>query len=132
MDKKNLSESEWTVMEVLWEQSPQTAKDVKIALEEPKQWAINTVRTLLTRLVNKGALETADNQSGVTTFKPLISHENCIRAESQSFLKRIFGGSSMPLLVHFSQNADLSEDDVEELKKILDESVKNKQVNKDK
>ena len=111
-------------MEVLWDTSPQTSQEVNQALRSKKNWAVNTVRTLLTRLIKKGALVVKANPSGVRTFLPKVSREACIRAESESFLERIFGGAVKPLLVHFAQNSNLSEKDVEELKLLLDDAVK--------
>jgi BlaI family penicillinase repressor len=86
-------------------------------------WAENTVRTLLTRLVEKGALKTAENASGTRTFIPAVKREACVRAESQSFLDRVFGGAAKPLLVHFAQNSKLSPDEIKELKKLLDQQL---------
>jgi BlaI family penicillinase repressor len=86
-------------------------------------WAENTVRTLLARLVEKGALKTAENASGTRTFIPAVKREACVRAESQSFLDRVFGGAAKPLLVHFAQNSKLSPDEIKELKKLLDQQL---------
>lgn len=120
----NISESEWNVMEVLWESSPQTASEVTKALRPTMNWAENTVRTLLTRLVEKGALQVNENDGGTRIFLPAVQREACVRAESESFLERIFGGAAKPLLVHFAQNSKLTADEVRELKKILDQSLK--------
>lgn len=124
MSKTNISESEWIVMEVLWDSAPQTSGEVTQALRSNKNWADNTVRTLLTRLVKKGALTAKENSSGVRIFLPEVSREACIRAESESFMERLFGGAAKPLLVHFAKNSNLSAQDVEDLKRLLDESVK--------
>lgn len=124
MSKNNISESEWLVMEVLWDSAPQTSQEVTQALRSEKNWADNTVRTLLTRLVKKGALTAKENSSGVRIFLPRVSREACIEAESESFMERLFGGAAKPLLVHFAKNSNLSSRDVEELKRLLDESVK--------
>lgn len=120
----NISESEWTIMEELWETSPRTALELTRALEPSTHWAENTVRTMLTRLVDKGALETGKNPSGTRTFQPAVSREACVKAEGDSFVQRIFRGSAKPLLVHFAQEGKLSADEVDELKRLLDESVK--------
>jgi BlaI family penicillinase repressor len=124
MSKTNISESEWIVMEVLWDSAPQTSKEVTQALRSKKNWAANTVRTLLTRLVKKGALKAKTNPSDVRIFSPKVSREACVRAESESFMERLFGGAAKPLLVHFAKNSNLSAQDVEDLKRLLDESVK--------
>jgi len=119
----DIAESEWSVMEALWESSPQTASEVTKTLRPTMNWAENTVRTLLTRLVEKGALKTAENASGTRTFLPAVKREACVRAEGESFMQRIFGGAAKPLLVHFAQNSKLTAEEVKELKKLLDQSL---------
>lgn len=119
----DISDSEWAIMEALWESSPQTASEVTKTLRASMNWAENTVRTLLTRLVEKGALKTAENASGTRTFIPAVKREACVRAESQSFLDRVFGGAAKPLLVHFAQNSKLSPEEIKELKKLLDQQL---------
>lgn len=123
MPTPDISESEWSVMEALWERAPQTASEVTRTLKPTMNWAENTVRTLLTRLVDKDALKTAENESGTRTFLPAVKRESCVRAESDSFLQRIFGGAAKPLLVHFAQNSKLTPEEVKELKKLLDQSL---------
>ena len=119
----DIAESEWSVMEALWESSPQTASELTKTLRPTMNWAENTVRTLLMRLVEKGALKTAENASGTRTFLPAVKREDCVRAESESFMQRIFGGAAKPLLVHFAQNSKLTAEEVKELKKLLDQSL---------
>lgn len=124
MPAPDISESEWSVMEALWESSPQTASEVTRTLKPTMQWAENTVRTLLTRLVEKGALKTGENSSGTRIYLPAVKREACVRAESDSFLQRVFQGAAKPLLVHFAQNSKLTAEEVKELKKLLDQSLK--------
>ena len=120
----DISESEWTVMEALWENAPQTASELTRLLRPKTKWAENTVRTLLTRLVEKGALKTDENAGGTRVFLPAVTREACVGVESESFMQRIFRGASKPLLVHFAQNAQLTPDEVRELKRLLDQSLK--------
>lgn len=120
----DISDSEWTIMEALWESSPQTASELTKTLRVSMNWAENTVRTLLTRLVDKGALKTAENASGTRTYLPAVKRETCVRAEGQFFLDRVFGGAAKTLLVHFAQNSKLSPDEIKELKKLLDQQLK--------
>ena len=126
MQSPDISESEWVVMEALWKNAPQTASELAKTLRPSTNWAENTVRTLLTRLVDKGALQTAENASGTRVFTPAVKREVCVRSESVSFMQRVFSGASKPLLVHFAQNARLTPGEVAELKQLLDESLKNK------
>ncbi|HEY1049571.1 MAG TPA: BlaI/MecI/CopY family transcriptional regulator [Prosthecobacter sp.] len=124
MPAPDISDSEWTLMEALWESSPQTASEVTKTLRPTTNWAENTVRTLLTRLVEKGALKTSENASGTRTYLPAVKREACVRAEGETFMQRMFGGAAKPLLVHFAQNSKLTAEEVNELKKILDQSLK--------
>lgn len=119
----DISESEWTIMEALWKRAPQTASEVAKVLRPTMNWAENTVRTLLTRLVEKGALKTEPNDSGVRVFLPAVKREDCVGAESESFMQRVFHGAAKPLLVHFAANAKLTPEEVRELKKLLDQSL---------
>jgi BlaI family penicillinase repressor len=123
MPSPKISESEWTVMESLWQRSPQTASQVARSLRRRTGWALNTVRTLLTRLLEKGAVQAAPNTSGVREFMPAVEREACVHAESESFLQRVFNGAAKPLLVHFAANAKLSPDEVRELKRLFDQSL---------
>jgi BlaI family transcriptional regulator, penicillinase repressor len=119
----DISDSEWTIMEALWDSSPQTASEVTKALRASTNWAENTVRTLLTRLVEKGALKIGENVSGTRNFVPAVRRETCVRAESQTFLDRVFGGAAKPLLIHFAQNTKLTADEIRELKALLDQQL---------
>ena len=119
----NISESEWSVMEALWESSPLTASELTKTLRPTMNWAENTVRTLLTRLIDKGAVKTGENSSGTRTYLPAVQREVCVHAEGESFMQRIFAGAAKPLLVHFAQNSKLTAEEVRELKKILDQSL---------
>jgi BlaI family penicillinase repressor len=123
MPAPNISESEWTIMEQLWEHAPQTAGEIARSLKRPTGWAENTVRTLITRLVEKGAIRVV-NEEGTRQFEPAIGRDACVKAESASFLDRVFRGSAKPLLLHFAENSKLSADDVRELKRLLDKSIK--------
>lgn len=118
-----ISEAEWILMEALWDSSPQTAPELSRRLHPATRWAENTVRTMLTRLVDKGALKTGENEAGTRTFRPALTREACVQAESQSFLQRVFRGGAKPLLVHFAQHSKLTPGEVQELKKLLDQNL---------
>ncbi|WP_060204146.1 penicillinase repressor BlaI [Sporosarcina koreensis] len=121
----NISESEWEVMNVLWEKAPQTANDVISSLQEKIDWKPKTVRTLLDRLVHKKVIGVNKDQR-VYTFFPLYSQDECQRAEARSFIKRIYGGTLKSMLVQFVEDDSLSETDIKELRSILNEKPKKK------
>jgi BlaI family penicillinase repressor len=126
MQPPDISDAEWILMEALWKRSPQTASEVAKSLRRSTRWAVNTVRTLLTRLVEKGALRAFSNEAGVRAFVPAVSRQTCVRAESDSFMKRVFQGAAKPLLIHFAENSKLTPEEVAELKRLFDQTLKKK------
>jgi predicted transcriptional regulator len=71
----DISDSEWSVMEAVWAASPQTASELTKTLYPTTHWAENTVRTLLSRLVEKRAVQTGENQAGTRTYFPAVKRE---------------------------------------------------------
>ena len=114
-----ISESEWKVMDVIWRNHPITAAEVVAALAGRKGWAANTVRTMLARLVKKGALEYLQ-EANRYLYRPAVQREHCVQGEVDSLLHRVFGGAAQPLLVHFVKNKKLSSAEIRELRKLLD------------
>ncbi len=114
-----ISEAEWEVMNVLWLSSPLSASEVVDEVASRMKWHPKTVKTLLSRLVQKGALRYRQegNRYLYTPAHPRARH---IAAETRSFIERVFGGSVTPALVHFVEATDLSEDDLDELRQILE------------
>jgi len=123
MATPDITDSEWTVMEALWKRSPRTASGVAKDVQESTGWAVNTVRTLLARLTEKGAVKSQRGRGGILEFVPVAAREACVRMESESFLKRVFQGAADSLLVHFVQHSRLSAKDIKALKKIVDEAA---------
>ena len=119
----SISSAEWKVMRVLWDKAPQPAYDIVQALEKTESWHTNTVKTLLNRLVKKKAL-TVEKYKNLFLYSPALKEADCVRAESQSFLERFFGGDVRPLLIHFVENNQLTAEDLAELQKILRQSKK--------
>ena len=83
MKAPHISDSEWTVMEALWENSPQTASAVAKALQETTGWAENTVRTLLTRLLEKRALVIVDPGVQPKCYAPAVKRDLPGRLQSE-------------------------------------------------
>ena len=124
MKKKiRITEAEWEVMAVVWERAPAAASTVFEALERRKQWTLATVRTLLRRLVNKGALQ-QESEGKRYIYTPLISMAECARQESESFLDRVLGRAPSEAILHLVKRADLSKEDIQELRRILNNKEK--------
>jgi BlaI family penicillinase repressor len=113
-----ISDAESVVMEVLWQRSPRSAEDVAAALAESRQWQEATVKTLLNRLLNKGAIE-AIRDGRRYLYSPKLQRRDWVTDESQSLLARLFDGRIAPLVAHFSQHRKLSAEDVAELRRLV-------------
>ena len=118
-----LTPAEWKVMKVLWDQGPAAARDVFSALPSENAWAYKTVKTLLSRLVAKGAI--AYEQVGNSyLYRPAVEPDQMTRQELQDFFRRIQGLALTPLLAHFIEEAKLSETEIKELRNLLEEKGK--------
>ena len=107
-------------MKVIWAaKNPLAASDIvqRLSLHEP--WHPKTVKTLLSRLVKKRALA-YQVQGREYLYEPLETESTCIKAVSESFLERVFGGSIKPMLAHFVANQKLTKEEIKELKKLLE------------
>jgi BlaI family penicillinase repressor len=118
-----ITEAEWEVMAVVWDRTPVAASTVFEVLERRKQWTLATVRTLLRRLVNKGALEQqAEGKRYI--YSARISKAECARRESDSFLNRVLGRAPSEAILHLVKRAELSSEDIQELRRILRDKEK--------
>lgn len=116
-EELRISESEWQLMEILWEAGELTQPQIMARLG--KRWNKNTVHTFLTRLCSKGYLE-VNRETSPHLYRALISREDCERSERQSFLERVYQGSVSRMVASFVKDADLKQEEVEALRRILD------------
>ncbi len=114
-----ISDAEWEVMKIIWKNHPTTANDVIGELAGDQDWAPKTVKTLINRLLNKGALG-FEKHGKTYHYFPAVDESECVREESRTFLGRVFGGSMKPMLAQFVESSDLSAEDIDELKALLD------------
>lgn len=116
-----LSDAEWKVMKLLWRKSPQPAYDVAQVLGKSEGWSPQTVKTLLNRLLKKGALK-HKTYKNLYLYSPAVKESACVADESRSFLKQVFDDSVGSLMVHFAKSRKLSPAEIRELKQILEDS----------
>jgi BlaI family penicillinase repressor len=114
-----ISDAEWTVMQVAWDRGAVTANQVVDTLDGRVPWKPKTVQTLLRRLVEKGAL-TFEKRGREYVFQPCVSASDCRHAASRSFMDRVFDGRVAPLLSCFMEHEAFTPKEIEELKRILD------------
>lgn len=120
-----ISESEWRVMKVLWERSPLTAGEIVEVLVPQTRWKAKTVKTLLNRLVSKGALG-FDRAGRAYRYYPQVSERECVLEESRSFLQRVYGGTLLPMVAALIEEQELSAGEIQDLKRILDRNERAK------
>ena len=115
-----ISAAEAVIMEALWRREPLAAEDVTSEVAPGQGWTEATVKTLINRLLKKGAVA-ATKDGRRYLYRPLLARADYVAAESQGFLDRLFDGSLAPLVSHLSQNRSLSADDIAELKRLIAE-----------
>ena len=113
-----ITEAESQVMEVLWAASPRTAEEIVLALADTG-WAAATVKTLLNRLLGKGAIR-AEAEGRRYRYAPVLQREAWVRGQSEGLLARLFGGRLAPLVAHFGERQPLSRQDIAEIRRLLD------------
>ena len=123
MTQTPISDAETQVMEVLWRTSPLAAEDISAKLEKSQDWQLATVKTLLNRLLKKGAIA-AEREGRRYLYTPILARADWAQSESLSLLDRLFGGSITPLVSHFSSRRKLKAADVAALKKLIEDYEK--------
>ena len=113
-----ISDAEWAVMEPIWAAGACTAADVIKALRATHDWNHSTIRTLLARLVEKGALA-YDVDGSRYIYRAAASRQQCVRQEGRSFLEKAFGGDVAALVAHFVEESPLDRDQIAQLRKLL-------------
>lgn len=110
-------------MQVLWTNSPLSAAEITEQLSALHDWHPKTVKTLIDRLIKKGVID-FERQGRAYLFRPTLKETECVLAESESFLKRIFGGSLNPMVAQMIENKKLSKEEIAELRELLDKQEK--------
>lgn len=115
-----ISEAESVVMEVLWTRSPQASDEVVAALSDRSDWAEPTIKTLLNRLLKKGAIR-AERDGRRYLYSPVLTRDAWVASQSEGVLERLFGGRVAPLVAHFSERGKLSQEDIDALRRLIGE-----------
>ena len=116
-----LNNSEWKVMQVVWDGPPVAARDVHDALSAETGWAYTTVKTLLERLVEKGALRAA-REGRATSYEPVLERGDARRSAVHNLVDQAFGGAVTPLLRFLSTDERLSASERAELSRLLEQA----------
>lgn len=114
-----ISDAESIVMEVLWQRSPLSAEEVIAELSREQDWQEPTIKTLLNRLLKKGALS-AERDGRRYSYSAVLKRDDWVNNQSKTLLDRLFGGRVAPLVAHFSEKGKLSKKDVADLKRLIE------------
>lgn len=115
---ERISDAEHAVMEVLWKESPLAAAEVAERIAPSRGWSIRTVKTMLSRLLAKGAL-VHEEDGRRYLYRPAIAREDFVARESRRLLDRMFGGKLTPLVAHLAEQDELTPADIAEIEALL-------------
>ncbi|MEO1046195.1 MAG: BlaI/MecI/CopY family transcriptional regulator [Pseudomonadota bacterium] len=123
MPKERISEAEFEVMDCLWRQSPLTASEIAEQVPAEREWSLQTVKTLLSRLANKGAIA-HDVDGRRYLYRPLLARADYVAGESTRFVNRLFSGRAGPLFAHLAEREAFSDEDIADIERLLKEMKK--------
>ncbi len=118
MGRVDLTTSEWYVLDSLWDRAPQTVMELVSALGERVGWAKSTTITTLRRMEAKGLVRSQVQGRGKLYF-PQADRRDCVRAETRSFLDRVYRGSVGLMVSAMASERALSQAEIDELYTIL-------------
>ena len=116
---KSLSQAEWKVMKIVWEQGEGASRDIYSVAGERYGWAIATVKTLLRRLVDKGYLDTKQIGNSYL-YRPNRSAVTTLSGAAETLLSYAIEGSIGPVLMNMVKKSQLSSGEISELRQLLD------------
>lgn len=116
--RPDISNAEFDVLNVIWDDYPTTANDIISRLNQRKEWHPKTVKTLLGRLVKKEVLS-FEKQQRKYLYSPLVEREEYTKKETNHFVRRLFNGKIAPMVAGFANQNSLSKQDIDELKSLI-------------
>ncbi len=118
-----ISDAEYEVMKIVWEYAPINTVEVIDKLTKTSKWNPKTIQTMLLRLVKKGALSCV-KEGRVFVYTPIVTEKEYLAQESSTFLNRFYKGTINSMILNFLEQDKLTPQDIEELRRILDERQK--------
>jgi predicted transcriptional regulator len=118
--QRNVSESELSVLQVLWRRKTGVVRDIVEDLEaEGVTWAYTTVQTLLNRLESKGYVK-RDMSGAAHTYRPAVTREKLVAQRLHDLADQLCEGTATPLVMALMDNARFSQDDIARFRELLD------------
>jgi BlaI family transcriptional regulator, penicillinase repressor len=116
----DLFESEWAVLQVVWEREPCAAPDVQEGLADQKGWAYTTVKTIMDRMVKKGLLS-VEKIRNLNLYHSKVTRKQARKSEIARTVKRAFAGAITPMMQFLVENEDLPDAEIDQLEKLIQE-----------
>lgn len=117
----SLTNTEWNVMECLWEASPRTGREATDYLQEHVGWTRSTTLTMLRRMTEKGLIR-CEEKDGIKVYYPLVRREDAVIRETYDFINRVYKGSVSLMMSAITKKQELTREEIEELYAILREA----------
>ena len=121
--QSELTEAEWAIMKVVWQNEPCAAGTVKESLEKSKKWAYSTVKTTMDRMVEKGLLEITKIRN-LQLFSSTITEAQAKKGEFRKMLKRAFDGALTPMMQFLIENEQFSKSQLKQLREMVNKAEK--------
>ena len=121
MEKINLSDGEWKLMNLLWQNPPKTITQLTKELEQATGWGRNVIITMLKRLEAKGAVRHEEGERA-KLFYPSVERDGAVLEETRGFLNRVYQGSLSLMVNAMVSSSELSDEEIEDLKAIRDKA----------
>lgn len=118
--KHSLTQVEWSLMNICWEKGQASARDIWEASLADKKRGYQTVKTMLDRLAVKGFL-TREKFGPIWLYSPAVARKAFVRRELDRFIGTVLDNSVAPLFARFADKEQLTREDIEKLKKLIDE-----------
>lgn len=115
-----ISDAEWEIMKIIWKKPNCTAMYIIEQLKDSKEWKPKTIKTLIRRLVDKNIIG-YEQYGREYKYYSLVNEEECRKTESVSFLQKVYSGSLKAMVLNFIEEDNLSKEDIQDLKSILNE-----------
>lgn len=124
-----LFESEWIILQTVWEMEPCAAPMVQEALQKQKNWAYSTVKTIMDRMVEKGLLQ-KEKICNLYFYRSGISRIQAQKQEVLKTIKRAFNGTLSPMMQFLLEHEDISDEELTDLERIIQDKKRNKKGSK--
>jgi BlaI family penicillinase repressor len=123
----DLFETEWAILQVVWEREPCAAPDVQETLAERKKWAYTTVKTIMDRMVKKDLLS-VEKIRNLNLYRSQVTRKQACKSEITRTIKRAFAGAISPMMQFMVENEDIPDAEIDQLEKLIREKKKSRKT----